>query len=56
MKYGRGQSKDMISKFVKMYVNEITVDMGERGKTSIERIFQLAAERKIISPFQIYFA
>ena len=56
MKYGRGQSKDMISKFVKMYVNDITVDMGERGKTSIERIFQLAAERKIISPFQIYFA
>jgi 1,4-dihydroxy-6-naphthoate synthase len=56
MKYGRGQSKDMISKFVKMYVNDITVDMGERGKTSIERIFQLASERKIISPFQIYFA
>ena len=39
MKYGRGQSKDMISKFVKMYVNEITVDMGERGKTSIEQFF-----------------
>jgi 1,4-dihydroxy-6-naphthoate synthase len=56
MKYGRSQSKDMISKFVKMYVNEITVDMGEKGKTSIERIFQLASERNIISPFQIYFA
>ena len=56
MKYGRSQSKDMISKFVKMYVNEITVDMGEKGKASIERIFQLASERNIISPFQIYFA
>ena len=56
MKYGRSQSKDMISTFVKMYVNEITVDMGEKGKTSIERIFQLASERNIISPFQIYFA
>jgi 1,4-dihydroxy-6-naphthoate synthase len=56
MKYGRSQSKDMISKFVKMYVNEITVDMGEKGKTSIERIFQLASERNIISPLQIYFA
>jgi 1,4-dihydroxy-6-naphthoate synthase len=56
MKYGRSQSKDMISKFVKMYVNEITIDMGEKGKTSIERIFQLASERNIISPFQIYFA
>ncbi|HEY9485250.1 MAG TPA: MqnA/MqnD/SBP family protein [Nitrososphaeraceae archaeon] len=56
MKYGRSQSKDMISKFVKMYVNEITVDMGEKGKASIERIFQLASERNIVSPFQIYFA
>jgi 1,4-dihydroxy-6-naphthoate synthase len=56
MKYGRSQSKDMISEFVKMYVNEITVDMGEKGKTSIERIFQLASERNIVSPFQIYFA
>jgi 1,4-dihydroxy-6-naphthoate synthase len=56
MKYRRSQSKDMISKFVKMYVNEITVDMGEKGKTSIERIFQLASERNIVSPFQIYFA
>jgi len=56
MKYGRSQSKDMISKFVKMYVNEITVDMGEKGKTSIERIFQLASERNIVSPFLIYFA
>jgi 1,4-dihydroxy-6-naphthoate synthase len=56
MKYGRSQSKDMISEFVKMYVNEITVDMGEKGKTSIERIFQMASERNIVSPFQIYFA
>jgi 1,4-dihydroxy-6-naphthoate synthase len=56
MKYGRGQSKDMISKFVKMYVNEITVDMGNSGKKSIERIFQMASEKNLIPPFQIYFA
>ena len=56
MKYGRGQSKDMMSKFVKMYVNDITVDMGKSGKKSIERIFQMASEKNLISPFQIYFA
>ena len=55
MKYGRGQSKDMIAKFVKMYVNDITVDMGKSGKKSIERIFQMASKRNLISPFQIYF-
>ena len=56
MKYGRSQSKDMMSKFVKMYVNDITVDMGKSGKKSIERIFQMASEKNLISPFQIYFA
>jgi 1,4-dihydroxy-6-naphthoate synthase len=56
MKYGRGQTKDMISKFVKMYVNEITVDMGNSGRKSIEQIFQMASEKNLISPFQIYFA
>jgi 1,4-dihydroxy-6-naphthoate synthase len=56
MKYGRGQTKDMISKFVKMYVNEITVDMGTSGRKSIEQIFQMASEKNLISPFQIYFA
>lgn len=56
MKYGRGQSKDMISKFVKMYVNEITVDMGKNGRRSIEQIFQMALEKNLIPPFQIYFA
>ena len=56
MKYGRGQSKDIISKFVKMYVNEITVDMGKSGRRSIERIFQMAFEKNLITPFQIYFA
>ena len=29
MSYSRGQSKDMITKFIKMYVNDITVDMGK---------------------------
>ena len=56
MKYGRGQTRDMISKFVKMYVNEITVDMGNSGRKSIERIFQMASEKNLLSPFQIYFA
>jgi 1,4-dihydroxy-6-naphthoate synthase len=56
MKYGRGQTKDMISKFVKMYVNEITVDMGNSGRKSIEQIFQMASEKNLISPSQIYFA
>src|SRR5690606_28666304 len=32
MQYARGQPKETITKFVKMYVNELTVDMGHDGK------------------------
>ena len=35
MSYSRGQSKDMITKFIKMYVNDITVDMGKNGEKAL---------------------
>ena len=56
MKFGRGQSKHLISNFVKMYVNENTIDMGETGKKSIESIFQMASEKNLVTPFRLYFA
>lgn len=48
MQYGRGQPKETITKFVKMYVNELTLDMGRSGKQAIERMFEMAKEKKII--------
>jgi 1,4-dihydroxy-6-naphthoate synthase len=48
MQYGRGQSKETITKFVKMYVNELTLDMGSSGKRAIEKMFEMAKEKKII--------
>jgi 1,4-dihydroxy-6-naphthoate synthase len=42
MKYGRGQQKKVITKFIQMYVNDLTVDMGEIGKKSIEKMFLMA--------------
>ncbi len=48
MKYSRGQSRETIGKFVKMYVNNLTLDMGSQGKKAIEKIFEMARERKII--------
>lgn len=49
MLYGRGQPKETITKFVKMYVNELTLDMGRDGKRAIEKMFEMAQERKILS-------
>ena len=31
-----------------MYVNDLTLDMGPRGKKAIEKMFEMAAERGII--------
>jgi 1,4-dihydroxy-6-naphthoate synthase len=49
LQYGRGQPKETIMKFVKMYVNELTLDMGRDGKRAIEKMFEMAKERKILS-------
>jgi 1,4-dihydroxy-6-naphthoate synthase len=48
MEYGRGQSKEMITKFVKMYVNDLTIDMGRDGRKAIEKMFEMAKERKLL--------
>lgn len=48
MQYGRGQSKETITKFVKMYVNKLTLDMGRDGKKAIEKMFEMAKEHGIL--------
>lgn len=48
MQYGRGQPKEMITKFVKMYVNDLTLDMSKDGRRAIEKMFEMSKERKII--------
>jgi 1,4-dihydroxy-6-naphthoate synthase len=48
MKFGRGQPRNLITKFIKMYVNDLTVNMGEIGKESIEQIFLMANSKGIL--------
>ena len=47
-KYGRGTDKTTLTKFVKMYVNPYTENMGKEGKEAISTMFQLALEKEII--------
>lgn len=47
-KYSRGTEKSTLTKFVKMYVNDYTVDMGNAGKEAISRMFVMAQENGII--------
>ena len=48
MQYGRGQTKETITKFVRMYVNDLTLDMSKDGKRAIEKMFEMSKESKII--------
>ena len=47
-KYGRGTEKSTLTKFIKMYVNPYTVDMGKDGREAISRMFDMAREKGII--------
>jgi 1,4-dihydroxy-6-naphthoate synthase len=48
LQFGRGIGAQLGTKFVKMYVNEVTIDMGERGERALGLLFDKAAGRKLI--------
>ena len=48
LQYGRGISRELGERFVKMYVSELTVDMGERGKKALENLYYLGAQKNLI--------
>ena len=50
LQYGRGIDGKLGARFVKMYVNELTIDMGQRGKKALETLFRLGSEKKLIPP------
>lgn len=55
MQFGRGNSKSLIEKFVKMYVNDLTIDMGQEGKNSIITLLQKAKGSNILSYDELLF-
>ncbi len=48
LEWGRGISAELGSTFVKMYVNEVTLDMGERGKKALDMLFKMGSDKGII--------
>jgi len=57
MQYGRGMEESLTDKFVGMYVNDYTIDYGERGRKAVQLLLQRAHEAGIIpSPVQLEFA
>ena len=46
--YGRGLDRDKADRFVGMYVNELTVDYGERGRKAMKAFLERAFEERLI--------
>jgi 1,4-dihydroxy-6-naphthoate synthase len=46
--FGRGLDRASIDKFVGMYVNQLTLDYGPRGRAALDRIFGEAFDRGLI--------
>jgi 1,4-dihydroxy-6-naphthoate synthase len=54
--YGRGLAHDRIDTFVGMYVNDLTLDYGERGRTAVRRFFDEAWEKRLVpAPVNVEF-
>jgi len=56
MQYSRGKPRDLIENFVKMYVNPVTVNMGDKGEQSIKRFFEMAREKNLVPEFNLSIA
>jgi len=56
MQYSRGKPRELIEKFVKMYVNKVTVNMGDKGEESIRRVFEMAKQVKLVPDFTLSIA
>lgn len=46
--FGRGIEREDGRRFVRMYVNQDTLDMGDEGSMALQTLFQMAAQRNIV--------
>ena len=54
--YGRGLADERIDTFVGMYVNDLTLDYGERGRAAVRRFFDEAWEKRLVpAPVNVEF-
>ena len=57
MKYGRGMEESLTDEFVGMYVNDYTIDYGERGRQAVRLLLDRAHKAGVIpNPVELEFA
>jgi 1,4-dihydroxy-6-naphthoate synthase len=48
LQFGRGLDRAKADRFVGMYVNELTLEYGDRGREAVQRLFDEAWEKRLI--------
>jgi 1,4-dihydroxy-6-naphthoate synthase len=56
MQFGRGLDRDKTDRFVGMYVNELTLEYGDRGRAAVRRLLMEAGERGLTPKVAVEFA
>jgi 1,4-dihydroxy-6-naphthoate synthase len=56
MQFGRGLDRERTDRFVGMYVNDLTLDYGDRGRQAVRRLLADAEAAGLIPPVDLEFA
>jgi 1,4-dihydroxy-6-naphthoate synthase len=56
MQFGRGLDRARTDRFVGMYVNDLTLDYGERGRQAVKRLLGDAEAAGLVPPVHVEFA
>jgi 5,8-dihydroxy-2-naphthoate synthase len=56
MQFGRGLDRERTDRFVGMYVNDLTLDYGDRGRHAVRRLLADAEAAGLIPPVNLEFA
>ncbi len=49
--HAQAMDESVMRAHIELYVTQFTLDLGERGRTAIERMFQIASEKQIIQNY-----
>jgi 5,8-dihydroxy-2-naphthoate synthase len=56
LQFGRGLDRARADRFVGMYVNELTLEYGHRGRLAVERLFDEAMRRQLVPKIAVEFS
>ncbi len=55
MQYARDIPRDIVERFVYMYVNDLTLNMGETGEQALKTLFDRASKQGLLPSIPLEF-